>query len=181
LVHARCGSSYTNRGRRCVIRTQAVARLRKSAKKTKEILSANNFAPVSVEGLHDDVDFRSEIYRDAFEKMAAPVFARCAKPLSDLIEQTGVDMAEVEAVELLGGGTRIPGVVAALTAALGGRTPDRCVCTQRVTSEHVGCRPGAARGRERMRNGSENDPESSLSFGGIWDSREGRGSGTGSL
>lgn len=45
-----------------------MARLRKSAKKTKEILSANNFAPVSVEGLHDEVDFRSEIYRDAFEK-----------------------------------------------------------------------------------------------------------------
>jgi hypoxia up-regulated 1 len=46
-----------------------VARLRKAAKKTKEILSANNFAPVSVEGLHDEVDFRSEIYREAFEKV----------------------------------------------------------------------------------------------------------------
>jgi hypoxia up-regulated 1 len=58
--------------------------------------------------------------------MAAPVFTRCAKPLADLVEQTGVDLADVEAVELLGGGTRIPGVVAALSAALGGRTPDRC-------------------------------------------------------
>ncbi|KHN33650.1 Heat shock 70 kDa protein 17 [Glycine soja] len=37
-----------------------MAKLKKQIKRTKEILSANTAAPVSVESLHnDDVDFRS--------------------------------------------------------------------------------------------------------------------------
>ena len=73
------------------------------------------------------MDFRSEMRREEFERLAQPIFTRCAAPLVALLEQTGVDLADVEAVEMLGGGTRIPGVVAALTVALGGRAPDRCV------------------------------------------------------
>jgi len=37
---------------------KAMAKLKKQVKRTKEILSANTAAPISVESLHDDVDFR---------------------------------------------------------------------------------------------------------------------------
>lgn len=37
---------------------KAMAKLKKQVKRTKEILSANNAAPISVESLHDDRDFR---------------------------------------------------------------------------------------------------------------------------
>lgn len=37
---------------------KAMAKLKKQVKRTKEILSANTAAPISVESLHDDRDFR---------------------------------------------------------------------------------------------------------------------------
>lgn len=37
---------------------KAMAKLKKQVKRTKEILSANTGAPISVESLHGDVDFR---------------------------------------------------------------------------------------------------------------------------
>ena len=39
---------------------EAMAKLKKAAKRTKEILSANTAAPMSVESLLPDVDFRSD-------------------------------------------------------------------------------------------------------------------------
>jgi hypoxia up-regulated 1 len=102
-----------------------MAKLRKQCKKTKEILSANNLAPMSVESLHDGMDFRSTITREKFAEMIIPSIAKMVKPLKDLLDQTGVDLAKVEGVEMLGGGTRIPAVLDALTVVLGGRAPDR--------------------------------------------------------
>lgn len=37
---------------------KAMAKLKKQVKRTKEILSANTVAPISVESLYDDRDFR---------------------------------------------------------------------------------------------------------------------------
>lgn len=37
---------------------KAMAKLKKQVKRTKEILSANMMAPISVESLYDDRDFR---------------------------------------------------------------------------------------------------------------------------
>lgn len=37
---------------------KAMAKLKKQVKRTKEILSANTMAPISVESLYDDRDFR---------------------------------------------------------------------------------------------------------------------------
>lgn len=38
---------------------KAMAKLKKEVRKTKEVLSANTEAPISVEALYDDRDFRS--------------------------------------------------------------------------------------------------------------------------
>lgn len=38
--------------------SKAMAKLKKQVKRTKEILSANTVAPISVESLYDDRDFR---------------------------------------------------------------------------------------------------------------------------
>jgi molecular chaperone DnaK (HSP70) len=40
---------------------KAMAKLKKQVKRTKEILSANTEAPLSVEAIHDDRDFRCEV------------------------------------------------------------------------------------------------------------------------
>jgi hypoxia up-regulated 1 len=49
---------------------RAMAKLRKQVARTKHILSANSEAPLSVEELWLDRDFRSSITRDKFEELA---------------------------------------------------------------------------------------------------------------
>ena len=108
---------------------KAIAKLRKQVRKTKEILSANREAPLSVEGMHEDVDFRSSIKRTTFEELAARVglFDRAVAPLKaiiDLLPDHNITLKDVEVVEMIGGATRVPGIKAALTEALGGRQLD---------------------------------------------------------
>ena len=47
------------------------------------------------------------------------------------MERAALSAAQLDAVELLGGGSRIPAVQAAVSGALGGRTLDKCAlgCT----------------------------------------------------
>lgn len=47
----------------CLGTVQATAKLRRQVKRTKEVLSANSFAPISVEELMEGHDFRSRIDR----------------------------------------------------------------------------------------------------------------------
>ncbi|KAK9811690.1 hypothetical protein WJX72_008444 [[Myrmecia] bisecta] len=104
--------------------SKAVAKLKRQVRRTKEILSANTEAPVNVEELHEGIDFRSRITRDEFEALAGDFFKQAAEPLTRLLERNSLTGADVEAVELLGGGSRVPKVKAALSEALGGRSLD---------------------------------------------------------
>ena len=55
---------------------KSMAKLMKQCKRTKEILSANAEAPISVESIHGEVDFRSSITRGARPVPAAFCVAR---------------------------------------------------------------------------------------------------------
>ena len=108
---------------------RAVSKLRKQVRKTKEILSANKEAPISVEGMHEDHDFRSSIKRAEFEKLAetAGIRACATAPLQTILERLpehGVALKDLEAVEVIGGATRVPFIKKALSEALGGRALD---------------------------------------------------------
>ncbi|EIE21504.1 HSP70-domain-containing protein [Coccomyxa subellipsoidea C-169] len=104
---------------------KAVAKLKRQVKRTKEILSANSEAPISVEELHNGIDFRSRITREQFEGLAGDFFTRAAAPLEALMERSGLAVGDLQAVELLGGGSRVPAVQTALSRALGGRALDK--------------------------------------------------------
>lgn len=106
---------------------RSVGKMRKNVRKTKEILSANKEAPFSVESLHDDIDLRSTIDRAAFTDIAKDVFERMTQPLRDVVaglERFNVTLADIEAIEVIGGSTRVPGVKDAIMDALGGRKFD---------------------------------------------------------
>ena len=66
------------------------------------------------------------ICRQAFEDLAGDFFQRVALPAAVLLARNGLQAQDLAAVELLGGGSRIPAVKAALTAALDGRALDMC-------------------------------------------------------
>lgn len=105
---------------------KAVAKLRKQVKRTKEILSANTEAPLSVEELLPGVDFKSTISREEFEAIAerAGVWQRATAPVIEILKRNNLTAADLASVELLGGSSRIPKVKSALSEALGGRALD---------------------------------------------------------
>ncbi len=94
----------------------AMIKVAKGVTKTKEVLSANEAFPLSFEGLLPDVDFRLPYSREALEKgaEAAGLWARVTRIVEDVLAQAGVDRAAVDAVELVGGGVRVPRVQALL-------------------------------------------------------------------
>lgn len=106
---------------------RAAARLRAAVRRTKEILSANADAPVAVEEVVGGLDLRVTITRAELEADAAAAgfFDAAVAPVASLLREHKVKPAALAAVELVGGGTRVPGLQAALTKALGGRKLDR--------------------------------------------------------
>ncbi|BFI40486.1 hypoxia up-regulated 1 [Marchantia polymorpha subsp. ruderalis] len=104
---------------------KAMAKLKKQVKRTKEILSANTEAPLSVEALHDDRDFRSTITRKKFEELCSDLWERALNPLKDVLADAGLKVEDVNAVELIGGATRVPKLQAVLSDFLGKKNLDR--------------------------------------------------------
>lgn len=104
---------------------KAMAKLKKQVKRTKEILSANTAAPISVESLHDDVDFRSTITREKFEELCEDIWEKSLLPVKEVLEQSGLSLEQIYAVELIGGATRVPKLQAKLQEFLGRKELDR--------------------------------------------------------
>ncbi|KAJ4871500.1 O-fucosyltransferase family protein [Raphanus sativus] len=74
----------------------------------KKFLSANTGAPISVESLHDDRDFRSTISREKFEELCKDLWERSLTTLKDVLKHSGLKIDDIYAVELIGGATRVP-------------------------------------------------------------------------
>ncbi|XP_057506664.1 heat shock 70 kDa protein 17-like isoform X2 [Actinidia eriantha] len=104
---------------------KAMSKLKKQVKRTKEILSANKVAPISVESLYDDRDFRSTITRDKFEELCEDLWEKSLIPLKEVLEHSGLKVDDVHAVELIGGATRVPKLQAKLQEFLGRKDLDR--------------------------------------------------------
>lgn len=91
-----------------VMYQRIVARLRQEAKKVKEVLSANQQSRVNIESLTPDHDFSTTITRAEFEEACDDLFSQLLDPITEVLETGNLTSAEVYAIELLGGGTRIP-------------------------------------------------------------------------
>ena len=89
------------------------------------MLSANTEAPFIVEELLDGKDFKSSIKRQQLEDLAGDFFQRAARPLQRLLQRNALAPTDINAVELLGGGSRIPKLQAELGPVLSGRVLDK--------------------------------------------------------
>ncbi|KAF8413502.1 hypothetical protein HHK36_001492 [Tetracentron sinense] len=104
---------------------KAMAKLKKQVKRTKEILSANTMAPISVESLYDDRDFRSTITREKFEELCEDLWEKSLIPLKEVLKHSGLKVDELYAVELIGGATRVPKLQVKLQEFLGRKDLDK--------------------------------------------------------
>ncbi|CAM8987794.1 unnamed protein product [Rhodiola kirilowii] len=105
--------------------SKAMAKLKKQVKRTKEILSANTVAPLSVESLYDDRDFRSTITREKFEELCKDLWEKSLVPIKEVLEHSDLKMSDIYAVELIGGATRVPKLQSTLQDFLGKSSLDK--------------------------------------------------------
>lgn len=89
---------------------KAIFRLAAACEKLKKILSANTEAPLNVESIMEDIDASSKLTREAFENLIADVLDRVAAPVEAALADSGLPIEKIDAIELVGGSTRIPAV-----------------------------------------------------------------------
>lgn len=82
----------------------------RDAKKIKEILSANKVAMAQIEELAYEIDYSRKIERAEFETECKHIFDQVAKPLENALTKANLQKSEIDLVEIIGGGVRIPKV-----------------------------------------------------------------------
>ncbi|KAF9207815.1 adenyl-nucleotide exchange factor sse1 [Haplosporangium sp. Z 27] len=87
---------------------KALIRLMAGCEKLKKVLSANLEAPLNIESIMEDRDVSSMMRRPEFEELAKDLISRVEIPLKKALEDAGLSIEEIDAVELVGGSTRIP-------------------------------------------------------------------------
>ncbi|KAF5328798.1 hypothetical protein D9619_011523 [Psilocybe cf. subviscida] len=100
---------------------KATFRLSAGCEKLKKVLSANAEAPLNVESIMNDVDATSKLTRDDLESLTAHVLDRIKAPLERAIADSGLTLEQIDAVELVGGSTRVPAVRARIQEAFPGK------------------------------------------------------------
>ena len=101
----------------------SMAKIRKNIVKAKEVLSANEEFQATFESVLPDVDFKCPLTRKLLEAEAekAGVYARLVVPIDAVLAQAGITFADVDVMEVVGGGVRVPSVQAALRKHLEGK------------------------------------------------------------
>ena len=98
---------------------RAMARLKKDSAKILETLSANKFASVKIPELLDYVTLQFNLERETFEAANTEFFSRIAAPANEALAKAGLTAADIDQIQLIGGGIRIPKVFDILTESLG--------------------------------------------------------------
>ncbi|KAJ7040842.1 heat shock protein 70 family, partial [Mycena alexandri] len=89
---------------------KATFRLAAGCEKLKKVLSANAESPLNVESIMNDVDASSKLSRDQLEGLVSEVLDRIPAPLHRVLADSGLTLDDIDAVELIGGSTRVPAV-----------------------------------------------------------------------
>jgi len=100
---------------------KALFKLEDAVTKTKKILSANSEAGLTCECLMEDEDLSSSMTRDELERMCEPAMARVKKVLEDAKASSGIPADDIDSVEIVGGGSRVPWVKQACSDAFAGK------------------------------------------------------------
>ncbi len=83
-------------------------KIRPSAIKYKEILSANKEAYIAIIGLDSGIDLQSKITRDEFNEINSDLIKQIYYPIEYLLNKSNITLNQIEQIELIGGGIRVP-------------------------------------------------------------------------
>jgi len=101
---------------------KATFRLGAGCEKLKKVLSANSEGVLNVENLMNDVDASSKLTREEFEALIQPLLNGITPVIERAIKASGLTIEQIDAVELVGGSTRIPAVRTKIQDAFPGKS-----------------------------------------------------------
>lgn len=96
-----------------------VSKLKLQANKIKHVLSANNDMPIFIDSLYDDTNYQSQMNRAKFEELCHDLILKSTGPIEMALNAANLTLKEIHAVELIGGGMRVPRVQEQITHVLG--------------------------------------------------------------
>ena len=96
-----------------------MAKLRIQANKVKQVLSANNDIPVYIDSLHDDTNYQAHINRATFEEICHDLLLRSSTPIVQALKAANMTLDDIDMIELIGGGMRVPRVQEEIKKVLG--------------------------------------------------------------
>mmetsp|Transcript_49461 Transcript_49461/g.159698 ORF Transcript_49461/g.159698 Transcript_49461/m.159698 type:complete len:963 (-) Transcript_49461:142-3030(-) len=102
---------------------KALKKLEKEAMGLKHVLSANKEGLFRVESLFEDTDFSQPVKREDLEGWCSSVFDAVSTPITKALEAANITVADLDEVEMIGGGWRIPKIQALISEHLQANRP----------------------------------------------------------
>lgn len=106
---------------------RACRRLRTACERAKRVLSSAAIASIEIESLFENLDFYTCITRSHFEKLCEDLIHKSLEPVEKVLRDSKFDKARLDDIVLIGGSTRIPGIVKAVSDFFDGRMPNKGV------------------------------------------------------
>lgn len=135
---------------------KSVIALMRAGNKAKEILSANKFANVVAEGMAPNKDFPTTITREEFEERCAAVISDTMALVERAAAKAGVEISQLDALELSGGSSRVPKLIDELSR-LRGKAVDRTLNTDEAAAIGAAFYGGVLTRRFRVKSFAVNE------------------------
>lgn len=85
-----------------------MTKLRLQANKAKHVLSANTDIPIYMDSLYDDTSYKTHISRATFDEVSHDLLSKATKPIEQALQAANMTLDDIDMVELIGGGMRVP-------------------------------------------------------------------------
>ena len=108
-------------------------RLKQAAEEAKIELSSATRSEVNLPFISGDRTLDVTITRDRFNELSSHLLDRCRVPVEKALADAGLSAAELDAVVMVGGSTRIP-AVGVLVKTLTGKDPNQTVNPDEVVA-----------------------------------------------
>lgn len=94
---------------------RSVSKMRMATEVCKHTLSTLENAQVSIDSLHEGVDFHSSVSRARFESLCGNLIQKCVALIDDVCAKSNVSSSDIEKVIVCGGGAKPPFVQKAIS------------------------------------------------------------------
>jgi len=102
--------------------SKAMRRLKAACERIKRKLSTSKVAKLSIDSLHNNIDFESSITRKKFEELNKDLFKRVIKPIENVIKDSGISKSDIKEIVLAGGSSRIPKIQSLISEYFDGKS-----------------------------------------------------------